>query len=142
MKEKVKVEPEVGLIPQPKTMYWYVRSCMQTHRFKVMECEWIGGMSDLLRLAKGNVCLKKEDAESLCHQLNCRLEMLTRACENAHQKEQLEEEKARKKAETAERKRIRDLEKKKLDKEAKKKAILQDEFSKKKKKSPHPDIIV
>jgi len=142
MKEKVKVEPEVGLIPQPKTMYWYVRSCMQTHRFKVMECEWIGGMSDLLRLAKGNVCLKKEDAESLCHQLNCRLEMLTRACENAHQKEQLEEEKARKKAEAAERKRIRDLEKKKLDKEAKKKAILQAEFSKKKKKSPHPDIIV
>ncbi len=142
MKEKVKVEPEVGLIPQPKTMYWYVRSCMQTHRFKVMECEWIGGMSDLLRLAKGNVCLKKEDAESLCHQLNCRLEMLTRACENAHQKEQLEEEKARKKAEAAERKRIRDLEKKKLDKEAKKKAILQVEFSKKKKKSPHPDIIV
>lgn len=142
MKEKVKVEPEVGLIPQPKTMYWYVRSCMQTHRFKVMECEWIGGMSDLLRLAKGNVCLKKEDAESLCHQLNCRLQMLTRACENAHQKEQLEEEKARKKAEAAERKRIRDLEKKKLDKEAKKKAILQAEFSKKKKKSPHPDIIV
>lgn len=142
MKEKVKVEPEVGLIPQPKTMYWYVRSCMQTHRFKVMECEWIGGMSDLLRLAKGNVCLNKEDAESLCHQLNCRLEMLTRACENAHQKEQLEEEKARKKAEAAERKRVRDLEKKKLDKEAKKKAILQAEFSKKKKKSPHPDIIV
>ena len=142
MKEKVKVEPEVGLIPQPKTMYWYVRSCMQTHRFKVMECEWIGGMSDLLRLAKGNVYLKKEDAESLCHQLNCRLEMLTRACENAHQKEQLEEDKARKKAEAAERKRIRDLEKKKLDKEAKKKAILQAEFSKKKKKSPHPDIIV
>lgn len=142
MKEKVKVEPEVGLIPQPKTMYWYVRSCMQTHRFKVMECEWIGGMSDLLRLAKGNVCLKKEDAESLCHQLNCRLEMLTRACENAHQKEQLEEEKARKKAEAAERKRIRDLEKKKLDKEAKKKAILKAEFDKKKKKSPHPDIIV
>lgn len=142
MKEKVKVEPEVGLVPQPKTMYWYIRSCMQTHRFKVMECEWIGGMSDLLRLAKGNVCLKKEDAESLCHQLNCRLEMLTRACENAHQKEQLEEEKARKKAEAAERKRIRDLEKKKLDKEAKKKAILQAEFSKKKKKSPHPDIIV
>lgn len=142
MKEKVKVKPEVGLIPQPKTMYWYIRSCMQTHRFKVMECEWIGGMSDLLRLAKGNVCLKKEDAESLCHQLNCRLQMLTRACENAHQKEQLEEEKARKKAEAAERKRIRDLEKKKLDKEAKKKAILQAEFSKKKKKSPHPDIIV
>lgn len=142
MKEKVKVEPEVGLIPQPKTMYWYVRSCMQTHRFKVMECEWIGGMSDLLRLAKGNVCLKKEDAESLCHQLNCRLQMLTRACENAHQKEQLEEEKARKKAEAAERKRIRDLEKKKLDKEAKKKAILKAEFDKKKKKSPHPDIIV
>lgn len=142
MKEKVKVELEVGLIPQPKTMYWYVRSCMQTHRFKVMECEWIGGMSDLLRLAKGNVCLKKEDAESLCHQLNCRLQMLTRACENAHQKEQLEEEKARKKAEAAERKRIRDLEKKKLDKEAKKKAILKAEFDKKKKKSPHPDIIV
>jgi len=142
MKEKVKVEPEVGLIPQPKAMYWYVRACMQTHRFKVVECEWIGGMSDLLRLAKGNVCLKKEDAESLCHQLNCRLQMLTRACENAHQKEQLEEEKARKKAEAAERKRIRDLEKKKLDKEAKKKAILQAEFSKKKKKSPHPDIIV
>lgn len=142
MKEKVKVEPEVGLIPQPKTMYWYIRSCMQTHRFKVMECEWIGGMSDLLRLAKGNVCLKKEDAESLCHQLNCRLQMLTRACENAHQKEQLEEEKARKKAEAAERKRIRDLEKKKLDKEAKKKAILKAEFDKKKKKSPHPDIIV
>lgn len=145
MKEKVKVEPEVGLIPQPKTMYWYVRSCMQTHRFKVMECEWIGGMSDLLRLAKGNVCLKKEDAESLCHQLNCRLEMLTRACENAHQKEQLEEEKARKKAEAAERKRLRDeengKEKKKL---SQKEKAAQYESGKKKraKKSPHPDIIV
>ncbi len=142
MKEKVKVEPEVGLIPQPKTMYWYVRACMQTHRFKVMECEWIGGMSDLLRLAKGNVFLEKDDAESLCYQLNCRLEMLSRACEDAHQKEQIEEEKNRKKAESAERKRIRDLEKKKLDKEAKKKAILKAEFDKKKKKSPHPDIIV
>lgn len=142
MKKNVKVGHKIGLIPQPRTIYWYIRACMQTHCFKVVECEWIGCMSDLLRLAKGNVFLVNDEADQLCDQLNHRLHMLTKMCENEHQQEFIKEEAARKKAEAAERKRIREAEKKKLEREAKKKAALKEKLDKKMKNSPHPDVIV
>lgn len=147
MKEKkVKVESDLGSIPEIKTIYWYIRSGYYApFIFVLCEEEWTGSTSDLYRLAKGNVYLNRDEAEETLDILNSRLERLKLQALNARQEERLAEEKARKKAEAAERKRLREeengKEKKKL---TQKEKAAQYESGKKKraKKSPHPDIIV
>ena len=154
---QVKIEPEVGSIPDIKTRYWYIWSCMCTHCFKVKESEWIGGMSDSLRLAKGNVYFTQEEAEKVCYQLNNRLDKIRGIIDAAHQKRRLVEEAERKKREAAERKAEREkkeAKKKKVElSDAEKKAIRKTEEllkseayergkKKRKAKSVHPDIIM
>lgn len=143
MKETVKVEPGIGSVPVIKTQYWYVRSNYMQDHFVVQETEWVGGISDLFRLAKGNVYLTEKEANEVATTLNDRLDSLKSISENARQREMLLEEKARKKAEAAERKRMREESKRSLDQ---KEREHQYENNKKKreakKKSPHPDIIV
>lgn len=143
MKETVKVEPGIGSVPVIKTQYWYVRSNYMQDHFVVQETEWVGGISDLFRLAKGNVYLTEKEANEVATTLNDRLDSLKSISENARQREMLLEEKARKKAEAAERKRLREESKRSLDQ---KEREHQYENNKKKreakKKSPHPDIIV
>lgn len=143
MKETVKVEPGIGSVPVIKTQYWYVRSNYMQDHFVVQETEWVGGISDLFRLAKGNVYLTEKEANEVATTLNDRLDSLKSISENARQREMLLEEKARKKAEAAERKRLREENKRSLDQ---KEREHQYENNKKKreakKKSPHPDIIV
>lgn len=143
MKETVKVEPGIGSVPVIKTQYWYVRSNYMQNHFVVQETEWVGGISDLFRLAKGNVYLTEKEANEVATTLNDRLDSLKSISENARQREMLLEEKARKKAEAAERKRLREESKRSLDQKEREQ---QYENNKKKreakKKSPHPDIIV
>lgn len=143
MKETVKVEPCIGSVPVIKTQYWYVRSNYMQDHFVVQETEWVGGISDLFRLAKGNVYLTEKEANEVATTLNDRLDSLKSISENARQREMLLEEKARKKAEAAERKRLREESKRSLDQKEREQ---QYENNKKKreakKKSPHPDIIV
>lgn len=154
---QVKIEPEVGSIPEVKTQYWYIWSCMCTHCFKVKESEWIGGMSDSLRLAKGNVYLNREEAEKVCDQLNNRLDKIRYTIDSKHQQRKLKEEAERKKREAAERKAEREKKEAKKKKvvlsDAERKAIRKTEellkseaYEKRKKKrqekSPHPDIII
>ncbi len=143
MKETVKVEPGIGSVPVIKTQYWYVRSNYMQDHFVVQETEWVGGISDLFRLAKGNVYLTEKEANEVATTLNDRLDSLKSISENARQREMLLEEKARKKAEAAERKRLREESKRSLDQKEREQ---QYENNKKKreakKKSPHPDIIV
>lgn len=143
MKETVKVEPGIGSVPVIKTQYWYVRSNYMQDHFVVQETEWVGGISDLFRLAKGNVYLTEKEANEVATTLNDRLDSLKSISENARQMEMLLEEKARKKAEAAERKRLREESKRSLDQKEREQ---QYENNKKKreakKKSPHPDIIV
>lgn len=143
MKETVKVEPGIGSVPVIKTQYWYVRSNYMQDHFVVQETEWVGGISDLFRLAKGNVYLTEKEANEVATTLNDRLDSLKSISENARQREMLLEEKARKKAEAAERKRMREESKRSLDQKEREQ---QYENNKKKreakKKSPHPDIIV
>lgn len=151
MKEQeVKVEPAVGLIPEPKTMYWYIRSNMISHDFKVIEAEWIGGVSDALRLAKGNVYLRRDEADSVCLQLNNRLRTILDTIDGQRQKERIAEEAARKKEEAAKRKAERDKQVQKLTEEDKKLReerihyrALRYEANKKRRneKNSHPDII-
>ena len=43
---------------------------MVTHSFGVRDTEWIGGFSDTLRLAKGNLYMKEEEANRVCALLN------------------------------------------------------------------------
>ena len=154
---EIKIEPEVGSIPEIKTQYWYIWSCMCSHCFKVKETEWIGGMTDSLRLAKGNVYLDRHEAEKVCYQLNDRLDKIRCTIDAEHQKRKLAEEAARKKREAEERKAKREKEEAKKKKaalsEAERRAIRRTEElakskayerskEKKQKKSPHPDIIV
>ena len=152
---EIKVEPELGSIPEVKTQYWYICSCMCSHSFKVHESEWIGGMSDSLRLAKGNVYLTQKEAEAVCDQLNARLESIRNRIDGERQKQRIKEELARKRQEAAERKAAREEEAKKSMKisDSEKKAIRKNselvkakayEKGKKKRKakSPHPDIII
>lgn len=88
---EVKVEPGLGSIPEKGTTYWYIRGCMQTHRFKVCEMQFIGGMTEILRIAKGNFYLNQKEANNVMLQLNERVDDLARIL---GQKKVLEERKA------------------------------------------------
>lgn len=68
--KKQRTVPEVGIIPECKEKYWYIQSNMVTHSFGVRDTEWIGGFSDTLRLAKGNLYMKEEEANRVCALLN------------------------------------------------------------------------
>lgn len=162
MKEtKLNIEPELGSIPSKGTKVWYIHANMVAHKFLVIETEWIGGVSDLLRMAKGNVFFSEEEANEVESQLNSRLEKLKEITQSAEYKQKLAEDAARNKAETEERKRKRKeaMAEKQAAKEG---AILDGSPSGEKithalssqeraikyeaimniKKSPHPDIIV
>ena len=154
---QVKIEPEVGSIPDIKTRYWYIHSCMCSHCFKIKETEWIGGMSDSLRLAKGNVYFTQEEAEKVCDQLNNRLDKIRGIIDAENQKIRLAEEMERKKREAAERKAEREKKESKKKKvvltDAERKAIRKTEEllksdayergkKKRQSKSVHPDIIM
>ena len=158
MKEtKLNIEPELGSIPAKGTKVWYIRANMIAHKFLVIETEWIGGVSDLLRMAKGNVFFSEKEANEVESQLNSRLEKLKEITQSAEFKQKLAEEAASKKAEAEERKRKRE------EAMAEKKAAILDgspsgkkkthtlssqeraikyEAMKNRKKSPHPDVIV
>ena len=161
MKEtKLNIEPEVGSIPEKGTKVWYIRANMISHKFLVAECTWIGGVSDLLRMAKGNVFFSEEEANEVESQLNSRLEKLKEITQSAEFKKKLAEDAARKKAEAEERKRKR--EEAMVEKQAAKEGAILDgspsgkkkthtlssqeraikyEAIKNRKKSPHPDIV-
>jgi len=153
MKE-AKVEPGIGAIPEIKTTYWYVGSSLQGNgSFRVIEAEWIGGMSDSLRLAKGNVYLDIKDANRVCMQLNERYEKIRNAIIGERQKERTAEEEARKKEEAAKKKAEREKnivktptkftdKEKALRYEANKQKREKKAQAAKQKVSPHPDIIV
>ena len=162
MKEtKLNIEPELGSIPAKGTKVWYIRANMIAHKFIVVETEWIGGVSDLLRMAKGNVFFSEKEANEFESQLNSRLEKLKEITQSAEFKQKLAEEAAHKKAEAEERKRKR--EEAMAEKQAAKEGAILDgspsgkkkthtlssqeraikyEAMKNRKKSPHPDIIV
>jgi len=142
MKKQVKVEPDLGLIPEIKTQYWYVRSSMMTMDFVLVETEWIGSFSDLFRLAKGNVYLDRNEAISVQNMLNDRLYELRDKCADEKQKERLAAELERKKLEAAERKRLREESAKKPKKKLSREEKAKQYENNKKKKSPHPDIII
>lgn len=152
---EIKVEPGIGSIPEIKQIYWYIWSCMVTHSFRVKETEWIGCMSDSLRLSKGNVYLDIKEANKVCDQLNDRLEAIRNKIDSERQKQRIKEELENKKKQAAERRAAREEEAKKNMKisDSEKKAIRKNselvkakayENGKKKRqaKSPHPDIIV
>ena len=92
---EIKVEPDFGSIPEKNTKYWYVRGCMQTHRFKVCECDFNGSMSDALRLAKGNCYLNQEEAISVMMQLNRRVDALADILDQRHVLEERKREQER-----------------------------------------------
>lgn len=137
-----KKQQNSGVIPEIKTRYWYLRSNFYPpYGFIIVESEWNGSISDLHRLAKGNVYLDYKDAVNCSNILNSRFRELSQKIVNARQRERLAEEAARKKAEALERKRLRDEEKKKLT-QADKARQYENNKKKKQKKSPHPDIII
>lgn len=162
MKEtNLNIEPELGSIPQKGTKVWYIRANMIAHKFIVVETEWIGGVSDLLRMAKGNVFFSEKEANEVERQLNSRLEKLKEITQSVEFKQKLAEEAARKKVEAEERKRKR--EEAMVEKRAAKESTILDgppsgkkktyalssqeraikyEAIKNRKKSLHPDIIV
>lgn len=134
------IETEKGAIPEIKTTYWYLRSNTMTNDFVIVETEWIGGISDLFRLAKCNVYLDKNDAIEAQRLFNERLSELVDLCADAKQKERLKEEADKKKQAAAEKKRER--EKNLIKKPTRIELAERYEQNKKKKKSPHPDIVI
>lgn len=42
--------------------YYYIRDNMLTHSFDVMSKTWAGEWNDLMRLAKGNVYMREDEA--------------------------------------------------------------------------------
>lgn len=157
---EVNVEPIIGAIPQVKTTYWYVASSLQGDGgFRVIETTWIGGMSDFLRLTKGNVYLTEKEANDVLDQLNERYERIRDHIDGERQRKRIEEETERMKKEAEERRAEREKEAEKAAK-AKAKEVMAAEAKrisnttavraasyeankkKRQKKSPHPDIIV
>ena len=137
---KTKQEPNIGSIPENKTPYFYVFSCMVTHQFTVKETTWIDGISDMLRLAKGNVFLTNREAQQVCFALNERLFKISSLINNQHQKQRIEQDAARRKEEEEKRK----AERKKIKYSTMQLADIYEKNKKKrekKKKSAHPDII-
>ena len=128
---KQKVEPDLGSIPEKGTTYWYVRSCMLTHRFKVWETQFFGGIGDMLRIAKGNVYFCVEEAEKIAYLLNQRLDCLLKVVAENKAKIEREKERERIKSELAKKK-----------KEAKPPTPKKEKLIKiKPKKRIHPDIL-
>lgn len=128
---KQKVEPDLGSIPGKGTTYWYVRSCMLTHKFKVWETQFFGGIGDMLRLAKGNVYFCVEEAEKIAYLLNQRLGCLLKVVAENKAKIEREKERERIKSELAKKK-----------KEAKPPTLKKEKLIKiKPKKRIHPDIL-
>lgn len=138
---KINIEPELGSVPEIKTQYWYVRSNYLGENFTVTETEWVGGISDLYRLTKGNVYLSRKEAEKVMMMLNDRLDRLKSITANARQKERLAESIARKKAEAAERKRLRES-KRSLDQKEREQQYENNKKRRAQKESPHPDVII
>ena len=58
------------LVPERKTPYWYVRATFGNIYFNVVECEWIGGLSDKFRYCRGNFFLDRQTAEKVCDACN------------------------------------------------------------------------
>lgn len=143
MKEtNLNIEPELGSIPQKGTKMWYIRANMIAHKFIVQETKWIGGVSDLLRMAKGNVFFSEQEANEVESQLNSRLEKLKEITRSTEFKQKLAEEADRKKAEAEERKRKREeaiAKKGNQTLSSRERAIKYE--AKKKRDSLHPDII-
>ena len=48
------------------TVYYYIQSSTTKEVFTIHDCEWNNYFSDILRLAKENVFLNKEDADKVC----------------------------------------------------------------------------
>lgn len=101
------VVPGIGAIPAKGTKVWYIRSNMVAHKFIVQEAEWVGGVSDFLRMAKGNIYFTQEEAIKVEMQLNERLEFIKEATYSEEYKKKLADDEARRKAESEERKRQR-----------------------------------
>ena len=139
---KINIEPELGSVPEIKTQYWYVRSNYIGENFTVTEAEWVGGISDLYRLTKGNVYLSRKEAEKVMMMFNDRLDRLKSITADAKQKERLAESIARKKAEAAERKRLREESKRSLDQKEREQQYENNKKKMAEKESPHPDVII
>lgn len=92
----------------------------------------------MFRLAKSNVYLDRNEAIEAQRLFNDRLSELVDLCADAKQKERLKEEADKKKEAAAERKRERE---KNLVKKKPSRIELYKRYEKKK-KSPHPDIVI
>ena len=135
-------EPELCFVPEKGTTYWYIRGCMQTHRFKVCETEFFGGIGDMLRLAKGNYYSSIEEAEKIAFLMNDRLDELNNVVEERKMVIEREKERERVKAELAKKKDTKSLTPPKKEKppvgpKPKKEKPVEPEPKKKR----HPDIL-
>jgi TPP-dependent indolepyruvate ferredoxin oxidoreductase alpha subunit len=88
-------------VPERGTTYYYVRGIMTYPQgFRLQETEWEGGMSDILRMAKGNFYLSEDDADDVVDMLNERVSELCRQCGHQqimqHLKDILKEKKKKK----------------------------------------------
>lgn len=142
--EKVKIEPDYGSVPEKGTTYFYVRSCMQTHRFKVYETQWFGGMSDVLRLAKGNLYFTQKEANAIMLQLNVRVDKLAAILGQQKVLEERKREQERIKAELEEKNKKKEKKPKKELRPAKIQIPLSEKvaaYERNKKKRQHPDVL-
>lgn len=141
-KTKLNIEPELGSIPAKGTRVWYIRANMISHKFVVVETQWIGGVSDLLRMAKGNVFFSAEEANEVESLLNSRLEKLKEITQSIEFKRKLAEDAARKKAEFEERKRKREEARTQKENQTPSSRELAVKYEAKKKRDfLHPDVI-
>ena len=68
--------PENISVPDTDERYFYIHACMSTHQFLVKETSWTGGMSDRMRLVKGNIYHDIKSAEDAAVHMNRFIEAL------------------------------------------------------------------
>lgn len=88
-------------VPERGTTYYYARGVMTYPQgFRLQETEWEGGMSDVLRMAKGNFYLSEQEADDVVDMLNERVSDLCQQCGHQqimqHLMEMLREKKKKK----------------------------------------------
>ena len=70
MQTKRLTKSEKDALPKKADKYYYIFSSMVSHRHEVREATFFNGISERMRIAKGNCYMTKAGAQVVCDQIN------------------------------------------------------------------------
>ena len=70
MQTKRLSKSERNALPKKGDKYYYIFTSMMTHQFEVRETTFYDGISERMRIARGNVFMVKKDCQEVADQMN------------------------------------------------------------------------